>query len=390
MTSVQDAFNKITANIKRLPSTQIKVEDALGFVTTSDILSQINMPPFNQSAMDGYAICGNHLNQFKLIGEIQAGESGEGIELAEGEAVRIFTGALVPTSATAIAKQEIVESDESIIQLTERVSDNMNIRFAGEQVQTGAVVLKKDTTINLGAIGYLYMLGIHKVEVSRKPKAIIIVTGNELMAPGQELISGKIYESNSYTLKAALKSVGVDSEIQSVKDDFESTKHMISKALSQCDLVITSGGISVGDYDFVGKAMNELGVNEIFYKLKQKPGKPLFFGTKDETSVFALPGNPAAVLSCFYMYVIPAIRMMQGYSAPQLEQRSLKITSEYKKGAALTHFLKAYANGNEVRILNAQSSAMLSSFSEANCLAKLPEGRTDWSVGDNVEVFMLP
>ena len=390
MTSVQDAFDKIKANIKRLPSTQIKVEDALGFVTTSDILSPINMPPFNQSAMDGYAICGNHLNQFKLIGEIQAGESGEGIELAEGEAVRIFTGALVPTSATAIAKQEIVESDESIIQLTERVSDNMNIRFAGEQVQTGAVVLKKDTTINLGAIGYLYMLGIHKVEVSRKPKAIIIVTGNELMAPGQELISGKIYESNSYTLKAALKSVGVDSEIQSVKDDFESTKHMISKALSQCDLVITSGGISVGDYDFVGKAMNELGVNEIFYKLKQKPGKPLFFGTKDETSVFALPGNPAAVLSCFYMYVIPAIRMMQGYSAPQLEQRSLKITSEYKKGAALTHFLKAYANGNEVRILNAQSSAMLSSFSEANCLAKLPEGRTDWSVGDNVEVFMLP
>jgi molybdopterin molybdotransferase len=266
----------------------------------------------------------------------------------------------------------------------------MNIRFAGEQVQIGAVVLKKDTTINLGAIGYLYMLGIHKVEVSRKPKAIIIVTGNELMAPGQELTSGKIYESNSYTLKAALKSVGVDSEIQSVKDDFESTKHMISKALSQCDLVITSGGISVGDYDFVGKAMNELGVNEIFYKLKQKPGKPLFFGTKGETSVFALPGNPAAVLSCFYMYVIPAIRIMQGYSTPRLEQRTLKITSEYKKGAMLTHFLKAYANGNEVRILNAQSSAMLSSFSEANCLAKLPEGRTDWSVGDDVEVFMLP
>ena len=152
MTSVQDAFDKIKANIKRLPSTQIKVEDALGFVTTSDILSPINMPPFNQSAMDGYAICGNHLNQFKLIGEIQAGDSGEGIELAEGEAVRIFTGALVPTSATAIAKQEIVESDGSIIQLTEGVSNNMNIRFAGEQVQTGAVVLRKDNGMVTGKL----------------------------------------------------------------------------------------------------------------------------------------------------------------------------------------------------------------------------------------------
>jgi len=390
MTSVQDALDKIKANTNRLPSTQIKVEDALGYVTTNDILSPINMPPFNQSAMDGYAICGNHLTQFKLVGEIQAGDNGEGMELVEGEAVRIFTGALVPTSATAVAKQEIVESDGSMIQLTEGVSDKMNIRFAGEQVQTGAVVLQKDTTINLGAIGYLYMLGIHEIEVSRKPKAIIIVTGNELIAPGQELTSGKIYESNSYTLKAALKSVGVVAEIQSVKDDFESTKYMISNALSQCDLVITSGGISVGDYDFVGKAMNELGVNEIFYKLKQKPGKPLFFGTKGETSVFALPGNPAAVLSCFYMYVIPAIRMMQGNSIPQLEQRSLKLTSEYKKGASLTHFLKAHAIGSEVRILNAQSSAMLSSFSEANCLVKLPEGMTDWAVGDEVEVFMLP
>ena len=122
-----------------------------------------------------------------------------------------------------------------------------------------------------------HMLGIHEIEVSRKPKAIIIVTGNELIPPGEPLTSGKIYESNSYTLKAALKSVGVEAEIQSVKDDFESTKSMISMALSECDLVITSGGISVGDYDFVGKAMNELKVNEVFYKLKQKPGKPLFF-----------------------------------------------------------------------------------------------------------------
>ena len=390
MISVQDAINKIKENTNRLPSTLIKVENALGYVTTKDIISPINMPPFNQSAMDGYAICGNHLSRFKLVGEIQAGDNAEGVELAEGEAVRIFTGALAPISATAVAKQEIVESDDSIIHLTEAVSDNMNIRFAGEQVQTGDVVLKKDTTINLGAIGYLYMLGIHEIQVSRKPKAIIIVTGNELIAPGQELTSGKIYESNSYTLKAALKSVGVDAEIQSVKDDFESTKNMISNALSKCDLVITSGGISVGDYDFVGKAMHKLGVNEIFYKLKQKPGKPLFFGTKDETSVFALPGNPAAVLSCFYMYVIPAIRMMQGDTIPHLEKRLLKLTSEYKKGASLTHFLKAYANGNEVHILNAQSSAMLSSFSEANCLAKLQEGRTDWGVGDEVEVYMLP
>ena len=134
MISVQDALDKIEANINRLPSTLIKVEDALGCVSTKDIISPINMPPFNQSAMDGYAINGNHLDQFKLVGEIQAGDSGEGIELQEGEAVRIFTGALVPKSSTAVAKQEIVERDGSTIQLTEEVADNMNIRFDGKQI----------------------------------------------------------------------------------------------------------------------------------------------------------------------------------------------------------------------------------------------------------------
>ena len=389
MISVHEALEKIKENSIRLESIQIKVEDALGYVLANDIISPINMPPFNQSAMDGYAVNGSHLSEFTMVGEIQAGDSGEGIELNEGETIRIFTGALVPQSATSVVKQEIVERDGDQIQVTEPIKAGVNIRISGEQIKSGSVVLEKDSVINLGAIGYLYMLGIHEVEVTRKPKAIIIVTGNELIPPGEKLTQGKIYESNSYTLKSALRSIGVDAEIQSVKDDFEATKQMISEALNKSELVITSGGISVGDYDFVGRSMNELGVNEVFYKLKQKPGKPLFYGTNKGTSVFALPGNPAAILSCFYMYVLPAVRLMQGYKIPQLEQRSLKLTSDYKKTSSLTHFLKAFAEGDEVRILSAQSSAMLSSFAEANCLVKMPEGREVWSAGDSVDAFMI-
>lgn len=389
MISVQEALDKILANSIRLESITIKVEDSLGFVLVNDIVSPINMPPFNQSAMDGYAVNGLHLYEFKMVGEVQAGDSGAGIELKEGEAIRIFTGGLVPKSVTAIAKQEIVEREGNLIRLTETIQSGENIRITGEQIESGSVVLKKDSVINIGSIGYLYMLGIHEIEVTRKPNAIIIVTGNELIPPGEELSPGKIYESNSYTLKVALRSIGVNAEIISVKDDFEATKKVISEALNMADLVVTSGGISVGDYDFVGKSLNELGVEEVFYKLKQKPGRPLFFGMKNSTSVFALPGNPAAVLSCFYMYVLPAVRLMQGYQMPQLEQRSLKLNADYKKSSALTHFLKAFAFGDEVQILNAQSSAMLSSFAEANCLVNLPEGREEWIAGDQVDVFML-
>jgi len=389
MISAKDAIEKIKLEINCLYEKRSSVEDALDHVLAHDVSSPIHMPPFPQSAMDGYALADSG-TQFEVVTEIQAGDSSEGINLEKGQAARIFTGAMVPEGVYAVAKQEDIERTDDEITLMHEVKEMQNIRPLGEQIEKGQVALTKGTVVSAGAAGFLYTLGIDTIDVVRKPKVVIIATGNELVSPGQELTPGKIYESNTYTIKTALKKIGVDAAIKTVKDDYESTKATIKESIDESDLLITTGGISVGDYDYVGKAMQDLGVESIFYKVKQKPGKPIFFGKKGETAIFGLPGNPAAALSCFYLYVTPAIRKMSGFSNLFLEKRTLRITSSYKKTKNLSHFLKARYFENEVTILNAQSSAMLSSFAEANCLVHMIEEQEEWVEGDEVNAYLLP
>jgi len=361
MISVKEAQCKIQENSRILNSVSKSVENALDQVLSEDVKSPIHMPPFSQSAMDGYAI-GSQGNTFKLVGEIQAGADSSGMTLKSNEAVRIFTGAMIPNGTFAVAKQEIVEKNKTEIRITEKQKHLQNIRPLGEQIKKGDIALPKGTVITPGTAGFLYTLGVNQVSVTKKPNIIILSTGNELVPPGQELSPGKIYESNTYTLKTALKKFRIQVTIKTVEDNYEATKKSIQESLNECDILITTGGISVGDYDFVGKAMEEVGVESIFYKIKQKPGKPIFFGKRNSTVVFGLPGNPAAALSCFYLYVTPGIRKMCGISDVSLEKRTLKLTSDYTKSKNLTHFLKAKCYGDKVAILGAQSSAMLSSF----------------------------
>jgi len=233
-------------------------------------------------------------------------------------------------------------------------------------------------------------LGLEKVKVISQPKITVIVTGNELTPLGQELKEGKIYESNSYTLRSVLQSVGYNSEVLRVKDDFEDTKRVISNAIEKSDVVIMTGGISVGDYDFVGKALESLGVEQAFYKVNQKPGKPIFYGTKDKVKIFGLPGNPAAVLTCFYMYVVPAIRKMTGYSNPLLEKREVMLGHDYVKKGTRSYILKAKVKNGQVKIHSGQSSAMLSSFVDANCLLLIDSEEGTLKAGEKVTVYMLP
>jgi len=389
MISAKDAIEKIKLEINSLGEKRSLVEDALDHVLANNILSPINMPPFAQSAMDGYAVndSGSH---FEVVAEIQAGDSAAGIKLEKGQASRIFTGAMVPKGVFAVVKQEDVERTNNNIVITHPVKEMQNIRPLGEQIEKSEVALKQGTVVSAGSAGFLYTLGIDTIDIIRKPKVVIIATGNELIPPGQELTPGKIYESNTYTIKTALRKIGVDAVIKTVKDDYESTKEIIKASIEESDLLITTGGISVGDYDYVGKAFLDLGVESIFYKVKQKPGKPIFFGKKGETAIFGLPGNPAAALSCFYLYVTPAIRKMSGFTDLFLEKRTLKITSSYKKTKNLSHFLKARYFEDEVTILNAQSSAMLSSFAEANCLVHMIEEQESWEAGDEVNAYVLP
>lgn len=390
MISFPTAINILKEEIQSGESIEVTTDESLGFILSETVFSPINMPPFNQSAMDGYALGDATSSRYKLIDEVKAGDSSDSMLLKSGEAIRIFTGGMVPKGTVTIAKQEIVNTNGEYISLSEKIKINQNIRPEGEQIEKGNLAIEKGKLIDAGVVGYLYGIGVNRVTVTKKPTVTIIATGNELTKPGEKLKLGKIYESNTYTLKAAFEEINIEAKIQTVEDNYKSTVEIIYEAINNYDLVVLTGGISVGDYDFVGKAFHELGVEEKFYKVKQKPGKPIFFGKKGKTTVFGLPGNPAAALSCFYMYVVPAIRKFQGFKKVHLEKRILNLTNDFEKSNKLSHFLKAYYNENDVEILNHQSSAMLRSFATANCIVLLEEKREHWKKGDSVEVFILP
>ena len=391
MISVEEALKLVQKNILPTNKTETKpVANALNQSLAEDVHSPISMPPFRQSAMDGYAVNLHDELQFKLIGEVKAGD-GHNPNLNKGEAVRIFTGAAVPDSANAVVIQEKVERIDGIIKVENQIPLQDNIRPLGEQVKQGDVALKKGTKLNPASIGFLTSLGITEVSVYSKPSIAIIVTGNELIEAGQPLSHGKIYESNSDLLKSALIDLDFkDVSIHKVEDDYSKTRNMLDKVISDNDLILISGGISVGDYDFVGKALNELGVEQIFYKVKQKPGKPLFFGKKDDKVIFALPGNPASALTCFYIYVNTALQKMSGNTSYSLTKIKAKSTTGYIKKGDRAQFLKAQYENGKVTILEGQSSAMLQTYALSNCLAYIPADCFQVNKNDEVEVIFLP
>lgn len=392
MVSVEEAKELLAAYLPAHKSELETVANTQGFVLAENVLSPINMPPFPQSAMDGYALGGDTLttnSSFKVIGEVAAGSSNK-FQLGENEAVRIFTGAPVPDSATAVVQQEWVERDGDSMTITKDVKPRMHIRPEGEQMKTGDVALEKGTLITPAGVGFLSMLGITEVEVFSKPKVTVLVTGNELVKPGNELAYGQVFESNSTMLISALEKEGISASSLNVPDDLNQTIDCISKALDDNEILIVTGGISVGNHDHVGTALNELGINEVFYKVAQKPGKPIFFGTKGNKAVFALPGNPAASLSCFYEYVIPVLRKASGRSDTSLESIQLPLASGAIRSIPRAQFLKAKVSDNQVSILDGQSSAMLNSFAHANALVYIPANSGEIAEGTLVETHLLP
>ncbi|MBT8272322.1 MAG: molybdopterin molybdotransferase MoeA [Bacteroidia bacterium] len=391
MISVKQAINIVTDNLKPLGKTETKqLGTATNYSLFEDIISPIDMPPFQQSAMDGYAVNLHENLTYTIKDEIKAGDHHLSV-LHKGEGVRIFTGAAVPDSANAVIIQEKVKPTEAGIQIDTMPQLNDNIRPMGEQVKKGQVALKAGTNLNTAAIGFLASLGISEVKVNQKPSVAIIVTGNELVQPGQPLPFGKIYESNAIMLDATLTKLGFnDVSIYKIEDNYSATISVLSKALNNHDLIIVSGGISVGDYDFVGRALNELKVNQLFYKVKQKPGKPMFFGKFQETVVFALPGNPAAALSCFYMYVYKALHILSGHNNFQLPKVEAKCQTSFIKKGGRAQFLKAQYDTGNVHILEGQNSSMLHTFALANALVYVPEEKMKIKIDEPVATILLP
>ncbi len=391
MITVEEAAKLVKEHSTPLGMKMLSTSDALGYVLAENVVSPINMPPFPQSAMDGYAIHqSDEFTTYTMVGEIAAGDSPENVNLKPGEAVRIFTGAPVPEGANTVVQQEIVEQNNGSISFTKEFKFGQHIRPMGEQINQGEVALETGTLITPGAVGFLYGLGITEVPVIKKPKVGIIATGNELVKPGNELTPGKIYESNSFMLEAALKQYNYcDVNITTVGDTFEATKQAIQEALKSNDVLLMSGGISVGDYDFVGKALIELGIEKLFYKVKQKPGKPLFFGKIEDKLIFALPGNPAAALTSFYKYVLSGLNILSGRNTNGLTVKEAALKQDYLKKGDRSQFLKANLNNGIVEVLEGQSSAMLHTYAISNSLVYIPSDKNEIKAGEKVTVMIL-
>lgn len=389
MIKVEDAIAIIEANSKKMPTKLISVSKALGYVLAEKVISPIDMPPFRQSAMDGYAFTHSIRHQYDIIGTSQAGDHSN-IKLKNTEAIRIFTGAFVPDNADTVVMQEHVMANKDSILIATMPERFSNVRPKGEQIRKEDIVFEANTLITPAAIGFLACLGITEVEVYKKPKAAILVTGNELVQPGKKLKKGKIFESNSVMLEAALETIGIKkTKVYRVKDNLKATKNALKSILKKYDVVLISGGISVGDYDFVKEALLQNGVQELFYKINQKPGKPMFFGSKNETLVFALPGNPASSLTNFYIYVSPAIKNKLGFTEIHKTKVVRKLNSDIKNSTGKTLFLKAKYDETKVTVLDGQSSAMLNTFAVANSLLIVPEYIQEYKKGQLVTLLPI-
>lgn len=394
MISVHQAKELVLRNCNKKQVVTIKLEDSNGLVLAEDIYSNQDIPPFDQSAMDGYAFRFEdlkHNEPLYIDGEIPAGSAIKELDEAN-KAMRIFTGAPVPINADVVVMQEkVTVKDQQIFIDDQQLNVGTNIRRKGSQTKKGELALNAGTKLNAAAIGFLASLGFAEVKVYKSPGIFLIVTGKELQKPGNSLETGQIYESNSFSLTAALSQMGIHSIRKNIADDdVIQIGRFINHGITSSDMILLTGGVSVGDYDFVTKAAENAGVKMIFHKVKQKPGKPLYFGMANDIPVFGLPGNPASVLTCFYEYVAPAIRKMMGLNSEgNSNQLQLQLANYFQKKQGLTYFLKGKISGNEVTLLHSQESYQMGSFTMADCLVVLDEDKTDFQKADLVEVHLI-
>ncbi len=379
----EKALECINLNLPKRKFVSCKITEIIDGILAEDIYAPISLPPFRQSAMDGYAFKYSGNKTLKVIGEVRAGEFFNP-SLNNNEAVRIFTGARVPDEANTVVIQEHVERNLNEITIAKIPEKGDNVRDVGEQIKKGDLALKKGNVLNSASIGYLANFGIENVPIYRAPKVSVIGTGDELVALGNQLEEGKIYDSNTLMLQSVLKKNGVETvSVTKAVDTLEDVTREINKALEISDLILISGGISVGDYDFVRQALIDIGVEELFYKVNQRPGKPLWFGKKEDKLVVALPGNPASSLSCFLVYVLPIIRHLRGLEFNHNIQNA-KFEGSFQNKTGKQLFLKAEQKDGKISLLSHQASSMLHSFALSNALLLVSPSITELKSGDIV------
>lgn len=377
MISVQEAKRILSENVHRGNPEKLRLQESLGSILAAPVFSPIDVPSFDNSAMDGYAMTfDGRENGWEISSVVQAGDISVA-PLKARQAARIFTGARIPEGADTVIPQELVQLDEEenvVCYYGKKIQKGSNVRLKGAQCKRGDLLMNQGTKITPGVIGLLASVGIGEVEVFRSPSVACIITGNELKEVGEELREGEIYNSNGPLLEASLQQVGINRKvILRALDDKGKLQRLIDGALDKHEVLLLSGGISVGDYDFVKECLEQAGVEELFYKVKQRPGKPFYAGKKRGKFIFALPGNPASVISCFYLYVRPSLKFMMGHEQVWESDEVLELEEEVKKKAGFSFFMKARRENGKLKVLGGQQSFNLLSFNEADCLVELGE-----------------
>ncbi len=391
-----DALTRILAEVRPVGGTEmLPVRDALGRVLDADVVSTINVPSHTNSAMDGYAMNGADLGEgdevrLTVIGTSAAGTPFDG-KVAAGQCVRILTGATIPAGADSVVMQENVTRDGDAAIVHGRQKPGQHVRQAGEDLAAGDVALHAGTRLMPAELGLLASLGIGEVGVRRRPRVAFFSTGDELRSVGQTLGPGQIYDSNRYTIYGMLTRLGVETiDMGVVRDEPEAVERAFGDAARLADAVITSGGVSVGDADYVTQTLERMGTVG-FWKVAMKPGRPLAFGHIDDALFFGLPGNPVSVMATFYQLVQPALQVLSGLpvASPPVTVTA-RAAAPLRKKPGRREFQRGVlvrdADGQLLVHGGSQGSGILSSMSTANCFIVLPEDAGHVDAGDEVTV----
>ena len=399
--SIEEALEIILGSVGPLGHESISIMEARDRILYEDVVSDINVPPLDDSAMDGYAIIADDTHgasknspvKLRIVGEIQAGGSVSGKQVSKGTAIRIMTGAPIPAGADSVVQFEDTEEEAGYVRIFHETLKYKNYRFVGENIRKGDKVLNKGDRLRSADTGILASLNYDAVKVYKQPTVSIISTGDELADIGEEIQFGQIRDVNAYTLHSEIKKYNaLPNYLGIAKDTLQDTKEIFLKALKS-DVVISTGGVSMGRYDFVKENYSDLGIDIQFEWVKVKPGRPCTFGTKDNKLIFGLPGNPVSTLTSFIQFVRPALLRLMGAKRIHKPIVNAFLEEDIKKQSGKVHLLRGYFtirnNDFYVSTTGNQKSSVLRSMSNANCLIIVPEDVTKVKAGEKVTIQLI-
>jgi molybdopterin molybdotransferase len=395
--SVREALDTVLDATRPLAPERVDLLEAVGRVLAQEVTSLRDVPGYANSAMDGYAVRAADLAsvpaRLRVVGTAAAGAPWPLPTVASGEAVKIMTGGAVPPGADTVVRVEDTDAGDERVEIRVPPKPGANIRQAAEDVTAGARVLERGRRISAADVGLLASIGRSFVQTHRRPTVAIVSTGDELVEVDEPIAPGQVVNSNAYALAAAVAEAGAIPALLPIARDDPASIRDVLVAASRHDAILSTGGVSVGEFDYVKPVMDELGVRRLFWKVAQKPGKPLAFGTLASSLHFGLPGNPVSSLVCFYLYARPALRKMAGHRDVHLASTAAVLGDDFRKAEGLTEFIRVRLERNAdswlARSTGTQSSGVLSSMSQGHGLLVGPAEQRELRSGERFPVILL-